>query len=320
MWHGLFDIGPDDPTPITHVTNGVHAPTWVGGPLRALFDTYLGADWEHRAADPATWQGIDDIPDEALWEARQAQRASVVAMARERSVTDRLTRGETLDYVESAARTFAEDVLTIGFARRIATYKRLHLLAYEPERALRLLENEHAVQVLLAGKAHPRDDAAKAALQNLFSLRASPEISSRVAFIEDYDIALGQVLTAGCDVWVNVPRPPMEASGTSGMKSVLNGGLQVSVLDGWWAEGFDGDNGWAIDGDTDGDELAQDTRHANALYDILENEVVPQFYDRDANGVPRAWVARMKRSLRTLAPRFAATRMVNDYVRDIYEP
>jgi starch phosphorylase len=155
-------------------------------------------------------------------------------------------------------------------------------------------------------------------VQSLFALRSSPAIASRVAFLEDYDIALAQVLVAGCDVWVNVPRPPLEASGTSGMKSALNGGLQVSVLDGWWAEAWDGNNGWAIDGEADADEFAQDERHANALYDLLEKEVVPEFYDRDEHGVPRAWVQRIKRSLRTIGPRFAATRMVNDYVRDVY--
>ncbi|MCU1428603.1 MAG: putative alpha-glucan phosphorylase [Actinomycetia bacterium] len=320
MWRSLFPSKPDGATPITHVTNGVHAPTWIGTPLRFLLDRYLGDGWTAHASDPSTWAAIDSIPDEELWAMRDELRAQVVELARERSVTDRLTRGETLSYVESAARTFREDVLTIGFARRIATYKRLHLLAYDPERTLRLLGGDQPVQVLLAGKAHPRDDAAKGALQNLFALRNAPEIASRVAFLEDYDIALAQTLVAGCDVWVNVPRPPMEASGTSGMKSVLNGGLQVSVLDGWWAEAWDGSNGWAIDGDTDADELAQDARHANALYELLEHEVVPQFYDRDANGIPRAWIARVKRSLRTLGPRFSATRMVEDYVRDVYKP
>jgi starch phosphorylase len=320
MWRPLFDRRPGGAAPIGSVTNGVHAPTWIATPLRRLFDEYLGDGWTSRGADPATWRAIDDIPDAVLWATRNELRTELVELARERSVTDRLTRGETLDYVEAAARTFDPGVLTIGFARRIATYKRLHLLAYDPDRALRLLSGPHPVQVLLAGKAHPRDDSAKSGLQTMFALRTSPEIGSRVAFLEDYDIALARVLVGGCDVWVNVPRPPMEASGTSGMKSVLNGGIQVSVLDGWWAEGWDGSNGWAIDGDTDSDEFAQDARHANALYELLEKEVVPSFYDRDNNGVPTAWVARMKRSLRTLGPRFCATRMVDDYIRDVYHP
>jgi starch phosphorylase len=318
MWRPLFPDRPGEAVPIRHVTNGVHAPTWVATPLRQLLDQYLGDDWPHRAADPATWEPIERIPDGELWAARNELRHRLVELARTRSVTDRLTRGETLQYVEAAARTFADDVLTVGFARRIATYKRLHLLSYDAERALRLLDGDRPIQVLIAGKAHPRDDAAKAVVQSMFALRTSPAVASRVAFLEDYDIALAQVLVGGCDVWVNVPRPPLEASGTSGMKSALNGGIQVSVLDGWWAEAWDGQNGWAIDGDTDSDELAQDARHATALYELLEREVVPTFYDRDEDGVPRAWMQRVKRSMRTIGPRFAATRMVNDYTRDVY--
>jgi starch phosphorylase len=296
----------------------VHAPTWIATPLRRLLDQYLREDWPLYAAMSETWDAIDKIPDDELWAVRNEMRRDLVELARSRSVTDRLTRGETLGYVDSAARTFSEDTLTVGFARRIATYKRLHLLSYDAGRAIRLLEGDTPIQVLLAGKAHPRDDAAKSVVQSLFALRLTPTVGSRVAFLEDYDIALAQVLVAGCDVWVNVPRPPLEASGTSGMKSALNGGIQVSVLDGWWAEAWDGSNGWAIDGETDANEHAQDERHATALYELLEHEVIPAFYDRDANGVPRAWVARLKRSLRTIAPRFAATRMVNDYKRDVY--
>jgi starch phosphorylase len=319
MWKPLFGAHAAADVPIGHVTNGVHGPTWIAAPMRALLDQYLGSDWTTRAADPTTWDAVDKIPDEELWAARNEQRALVVELARNRSVTDRLTRGETLSYVEAAARTFSEDVLTVGFARRIATYKRLHLLALDAPRALRLLEDPHPLQLLLAGKAHPRDESAKSVVQSLFALRTSPAIASRVAFVEDYDIALAQVLVGGCDVWVNVPRPPMEASGTSGMKSAMNGGVQVSVLDGWWSEAYDGTNGWAIDGETDADEHAQDVRHANALYDLLEHEVVPSFYERDDAGIPRPWVQRVKRSLRTIGPRFSATRMVDDYVRDVYD-
>jgi starch phosphorylase len=318
MWRSLFGDRPASEVPIGHVTNGVHAPTWVASPLRALLDRYLDESWTTRAADPATWDAVDKIPDEELWAVRSELRHRLVERASSRSITDRLTRGESLGYVEAAARTFSPDVLTVGFARRIATYKRLHVLAYEPERALRLLDGPTPIQLLLAGKAHPRDESAKTALQSLFALRSAPAIAGRVAFLEDYDLALAEELVAGCDLWVNVPRPPLEASGTSGMKSALNGGIQVSVLDGWWAEGFDGSNGWAIDGETDADEAAQDARHAAALYELLEREVVPTFYDRDEHGVPRAWVHRMKRSLRTIGPRFCATRMVDDYVRTVY--
>jgi starch phosphorylase len=317
MWRGLFATKADG-VPIGHVTNGVHAPTWTATPLRLLLDRHLGDDWTHRAADPATWQPVEQIPNQELWATRLELRRRLVELAQARSVTDRLTRGEPLSYVEAAAKTFADDVLTIGFARRIATYKRLHLLSYDAERALRLLEGPLPVQLLIAGKAHPRDDAAKQVVQTMFALRSSPVVASRVAFLEDYDIALARVLVAGCDVWVNVPRPPLEASGTSGMKSALNGGIQVSVLDGWWAEAAADDNGWSIEGSDDSDEHGQDERHANALYDLLEQQVLPTFYDRDEDGVPHAWVQRMKRSLQTIGPQFAATRMVDDYVHKVY--
>ena len=236
--------------------------------------------------------------------------------ARERSVADRLGREDPREYVE--APDFDPDVLTIGFARRLATYKRLHLLLRSAERIVDLLHGERSVQILLAGKAHPRDDDGKRSLQALFSAKGIPEISHRVAYLDDYDLSIGARLVRGCDVWVNVPRPPLEASGTSGMKSAVNGGLQLSVLDGWWAEAYDGSNGWALPGDVDDDHAAQDTRDADELLRLLYDEVVPAFYDRDDDGLPRAWLARVKASLRTNGPEFSASRMVRDYVRQIY--
>jgi starch phosphorylase len=209
-------------------------------------------------------------------------------------------------------------VLTIGFARRLATYKRLHLLLHAAQRIGDLLSGERSVQILLAGKAHPRDDDGKRSLQELFSAKGIPEINHRVAYLDDYDLSIAAWLVRGCDVWVNVPRPPLEASGTSGMKSAVNGGLQLSVLDGWWAEAYDGTNGWALTGEVDDDHSAQDARHADELMRLLHDEVVPEFYDRDADGLPRAWLARTKASLRTNGPRFSATRMLRDYVEDIY--
>jgi starch phosphorylase len=209
-------------------------------------------------------------------------------------------------------------VLTIGFARRLATYKRLHLLLQSAERIVDLLDGERSVQILLAGKAHPRDDDGKRSLQALFSAKGIPEISHRVAYLDDYDLSIGARLVRGCDVWVNVPRPPLEASGTSGMKSAVNGGLQLSVLDGWWAEGYDGTNGWALPGDVDDDHAAQDARDADELLRLLFDEVVPAFYDRDPDGLPRAWLARVKASLRTNGPEFSASRMVRDYASRIY--
>ena len=318
MWHPMFPDASVDEVPITHVTNGVHLPSWLGPPMRSLLDRHLGDGWQARAADPSTWAAIDDIADEELWRARTACRRRLVEMVRRRSVPDRLRRGEALDYVEAAAETFDPEVLTVGFARRIASYKRLNLLTHDPERALALLDDPRRIQFVFAGKAHPLDDGAKHVLQGVFSLKSSPLVSARVAFLEDYDLSFAQTLIAGCDVWVNVPRPPFEASGTSGMKAAMNGVLNLSVLDGWWAEAYDGSNGWAIDGSLDGDEAERDARDAAALYDLFEQEVVPGFSDRDDRGIPTGWLARMRSSLRSIGPQFCASRMLEQYERDIY--
>jgi glycogen phosphorylase len=316
MWAALWPDRELDDVPIGHVTNGVHLPTWLGDPMRGLLDRHLGEGWLDRAADAATWEPVDAIDDAELWAVRREQRADLVAWARERSMADRLGREEPREYVE--APDFDPDVLTIGFARRLATYKRLHLLLRSAERIVDLLHGKRSVQILLAGKAHPRDDDGKRSLQALFSAKGIPEISHRVAYLDDYDLSIAARLVRGCDVWVNVPRPPLEASGTSGMKSAVNGGLQLSVLDGWWAEAYDGTNGWALPGEVDDDHDAQDTRDAGELLRLLYDEVVPAFYDRDADGLPRAWLARVKASLRTNGPEFSATRMVRDYVNTIY--
>jgi starch phosphorylase len=225
-----------------------------------------------------------------------------------------------MEYAMKAARTFEAEALTLGFARRLATYKRLHLLIQDPERMLRLLSGPRPLQLLFAGKAHPRDDDAKHVLARMFTLKPDARLGGRVAFFEDYDIGLASILVSGCDVWVNLPRPPLEASGTSGMKAACNGVLNLSVLDGWWAEAYDGSNGWAIDGTEDPDAGSKDARDSAALFDMLEREVIPMFYHRDADGIPRVWVARIKASLRSIGPRFCATRMLDDYVRKIYTP
>jgi starch phosphorylase len=286
----------------------------------ALLDRHLGRGWILRARDPGVWAGIDAIPDAELWAVRNAMRADLVARVRERSVADRLERDEPLAYVEAAARAFDPDVLTVGFARRLATYKRLHLIGWDPLRATALIDDPRPMQVVIAGKAHPADDSAKQLVQQLFAIKSQPRVGERVVFLHDYDLSLAEELLRGCDVWVNAPRPPYEASGTSGMKSAMNGGLQLSVLDGWWAEAYDGSNGWAIPGEVDADHAAQDARHADVLYRLLETEVVPAFYERDASGVPRAWVARIKASLRTLGPAFGSERMLDDYLRRVYAP
>jgi starch phosphorylase len=241
-----------------------------------------------------------------------------VEFVRARSVADRLGRGDLRGYVDAAARAFDPDVLTIGFARRVATYKRLDLLIRDPDWTLALLAGERPVQVVLAGKAHPRDEEAKRVLQSLFGLKAAKVIGERVVFLDDYDLHSAARLVRGCDVWLNVPRPPLEASGTSGMKSVFNGGLQLSVLDGWWAEAYEPGNGWAIPGDVDPDHHAQDDRDATVLHQLLEGEVVPTFYERDEAGLPQHWIEMIRASLRTLGPQFSATRMLAQYVDGPY--
>ena len=324
MWTPLFPGRSIADVPITHVTNGVHPPTWVSPPFRALFDRYLGAEWVANAAVAATWEPIDDISDAELWAARTAARTALVQFVRARAATDRLSRGEPMRYVEAAEQAFGFDTLTVGFARRLATYKRLHLLTADERRAYHLFDEPRAIQLLLAGKAHPLDDTAKRELQSIFAVRQlalthMTEAAFKAAYLEDYDLTMAATLIGGCDVWINLPRPPMEASGTSGMKAIYNGVLNISVLDGWWAEAYDGNNGWAIDGDVDDDHAGQDRRHAAMLFDLLEREVVPLFYERDTAGIPRRWVARMKHSIRTLAPLYCTARMLAGYLDEVYE-
>jgi starch phosphorylase len=318
MWQDMWPERSVDDVPITYVTNGAHMPTWLGGPLRALLDRHLGEGWLGRAADPATWAALDDIPDEELWDARYAQRATLVDFIRERSALDRLSRDEPADYVLASTESWDPNVLTIGFARRLATYKRLHLLVADVARSQRLLTGDHPVQLVIAGKAHPRDEDGKRLVHHLFAHKNAPGFGAQIVFLEDYDLRSARYLVGGCDVWVNLPRPPLEASGTSGMKSAFNGGLNLSVLDGWWAEAYDGSNGWAISGDVDKDHGAQDARDGAELLRLLEEEVVPAFHKRDASGLPRAWIAMVRATLRTCGPGFAAGRMLADYERKIY--
>jgi starch phosphorylase len=318
MWQELWPGRPVDEVPIGHVTNGVHIPTWVGPAMRRVFDRHLGDGWSRHAADPQTWAAVAGIPDRELWAARCEQRGELVAYVRHRSPTDRLGRGDTAAYAEAVGE-LDPDALTVGFARRLATYKRLRLLIEEPAN-LDLLGGERPLQLIIAGKAHPRDDEAKRLLQSLFALKGNDAVARRVVFLEDYDLDSAARLVRGCDVWINLPRPPLEASGTSGMKSVVNGGLQVSVLDGWWAEAFAPGNGWALDGSTDPDVGAQDSRTGAELHRLLRDEVVPLFAARDDEDVPAAWVARMRSSIATLAPAFSAARMLGDYRRWIYDP
>jgi len=318
MWQPLWPERAAHDVPIGHVTNGVHVPTWMAGEMQTLLDAHLPVDWRTRPDDTSMWDALDGIPDAAIWATRNTLRARLVDHVREASTLHRLRRGEPHDYVDAAARVFDPDVLTIGFARRVATYKRLYLLTHDLERALTLLADAaRPVQVLIAGKAHPQDDEAKHTLQALMGTRRTGDLGSRVVFLEDYDLHLAPRLIGGCDVWLNLPRPPLEASGTSGMKSMLNGGLQLSVLDGWWEEAYDEQVGWGIR-TPHGDPAAQDAHDAQALFDLCEHAVAPSFYNRDEAGVPVQWVRKIRASMRRLVPRFSSHRMVRDYERLLY--
>ena len=318
MWQHLWPGHSGQDVPIGHITNGVHVATWMAEPMRALLDRRLGAGWMTRD-DPETWARLDDVPDEELWAVRTLLRARLVEYVRTKTITDRLARGEPIPYVEGAASTFDDGVLTVGFARRVASYKRLHLIIADPRRALALLRGPRRIQVVIAGKAHPADDGAKQFVQHIFAMKDIEHAATHVAFLEDYDLETAAQLVAGCDLWVNLPRPPLEASGTSGMKAALNGSLNLSVLDGFWPEAYEeGKNGWAIASESVPNEATQDARDAATLYGILEHEVVPAFYERDTRGIPRGWVRRMRASLRTMATGFTTRRMLREYVERVY--
>jgi len=320
MWQPLWGDRSVDDVPIGHVTNGVHTGSWMAAPMQALFDRHLGSDWRSRTVDDPRWDRILAIPDAELWEVRRTLRAALVEYARIRSIHDRLSRGEEPGYVDQASQVFDPDVLTVGFARRVATYKRLHLLSRFPERNLRLLvDGSMPMQIVVAGKAHPQDQDAKKTLHEIFEIKSAPNVGRRVVYLEDYDLHMAPRIVAGVDLWLNLPRPPLEASGTSGMKVTLNGGLNLSVLDGWWAEAFDGTNGWGITS-PDGDPAAQDDHDAAAVLDLLEREVLPLFYERAAGEIPEGWLRKMKHAMRTLIPRFTADRMLREYVATLYAP
>ena len=320
MWQPLWPERATDAVPIGHVTNGVHTTTWMATPMQQLLDRHLGPDWRSRMADPSLWEGLAAIPSRELWDIRCTLRHALVEYVREHSVRDRLARGEPHEYVEQAARVFDPQVLTIGFARRVATYKRLSLLTRFPERNLRLLaDGDMPLQLVIAGKAHPQDMEAKNTLNSIFQMKSAANVGRRVVFLEDYDLHMAPRIVSGVDVWLNLPRPPLEASGTSGMKVALNGGFNLSVLDGWWAEAFDGENGWGF-ASPDGDPHEQDDHDAARVLDLIEGEVLPLFYDRSADGIPERWVQKVKHAMRTLIPAFTAERMLREYVETMYIP
>jgi starch phosphorylase len=321
LWQKLWPDKTLDAIPINHITNGVHAPTWVSALLRHLYEQYLGADWTTQLRSRERWeQGVDRIPDEELWTAHCLLKERLVAFLRYRSFQSRRVAGERADYIEAANTMFDPGALTIGFARRVAGYKRWNLLLTDPERLLSLINDEkRPVQFVFAGKAHPQDEGSKRILQQLAQWKYDIRVRQRAVFLEDYDQEIARQLVQSVDVWLNVPRRPLEASGTSGQKVAINGGLNLSILDGWWLEGYDGSNGFAIGNGVGSDEIERiDGSDAESLYQVLEQDVVPLYYDCDGDGVPSKWIALMKRAIQTLAPAYNSDRMVEDYARKIY--
>ncbi len=320
LWNRMWPAKSADQVPITSVTNGVHPSTWVAPLLRRLYEQRVGDDWIDRARDAGVWAyGIEKLSDEELWQAHSLLKQSLVSFIRDHSFDTRLARGESEEYIEAARTMFDPQVLTIGFARRVAGYKRWDLLLSDPERITRLVNDpDRPVQFVFAGKAHPQDQGAKLILQKLLEWQRDPLVRNRVAFVENYDQEVARHLVQSVDVWMNVPRRPQEASGTSGQKVAINGGLNFSVLDGWWLEGYDGDNGFAIGDLTELTDDEADRREAESFYRVLDEEVVSRFYDRDEQGIPRRWIAMMKRSIQTLVPLFSSDRMVAEYAERIY--
>jgi starch phosphorylase len=319
MFQGLWPEMPSDEVPITSVTNGVHAATWVGQEMSAVYDRHLAPDWYH---NPEAWRRVDEIGDDVLWRARSRARERLVQRIRASVVASRMRRGEPAGSLAWTEGVFDPDALTIGFARRFAEYKRGNLLLRQPDRLRNLLlATDRPVQFVFAGKAHPRDELGKDIIRQLVHFSADPEIRTRFVVVEDYDMELAAVLYQGVDVWLNNPRRPHEACGTSGEKAVLNGALHCSTMDGWWDEMFDGENGFAIGAAEDNPDVGQqDSADAHALFELLEHTIIPTFYERTEGPLPRRWLSRVRRSLQTLGPRVLATRMVREYVDDLYSP
>jgi starch phosphorylase len=322
MWTGLCPGKPEDEVPIGHITNGVHVPSWLSPQMFRLYDRHLGTNWHEHSSDARTWEGIESVDDGELWETHLSLKSRLLGFVRRRALEQAERRGEPLETLQRLATVLSPDALTIGFARRFATYKRANLILSDIESlALMVNDPKRPVQFVFAGKAHPNDEPGKRLLQQIAELMRNPRFGDRFVFVEDYDINVGRYLVQGVDVWLNNPRRPLEASGTSGQKVVLNGGLNLSVLDGWWAEAYDGRNGFAIGtGRTHLDVNVHDKRDAEDLHRALQDEVIPLFYQRDRDGLPRGWIKRMKRTIRTLGWRFNADRMVMDYTQKCYVP
>ncbi|MDE3201239.1 MAG: alpha-glucan family phosphorylase [Acidobacteriota bacterium] len=322
MWWDLYSDKSQDAVPIGHITNGVHVPSWLAPQMGRLYDRHLGVGWQSRSSAARTWEGIENVEDAELWETHLTLKSRLIEFTRRRAVEQAARRKEDQETLDELSHVLSPDALTIGFARRFATYKRANLVLADIERLAKIVNDaKRPVQFLFAGKAHPHDEPGKMVLQQIAEMMRDPEFADKFVFIENYDINVGRFLVQGVDVWLNNPRRPLEASGTSGQKVVLNGGLNLSVLDGWWAEAYDGLNGFAIgNGRTHSRMDVHDARDGEALYRTLHDEVIPLYYQRDEDGLPRGWIKRMKRTIRTLGWRFNADRMVMDYTRKCYIP
>jgi starch phosphorylase len=326
MWKAIWPGVPQDEIPIGHVTNGVHFRSWISAEMNQLYDRYLGPKWREEHADSNLWQRVESIPAEELWRTHERRRERLVAFARRRLRLQLLRRGAPQSEIDAADEVLDPDALTIGFARRFATYKRATLLMRDIPRLQQILNQPgRPVQIVFAGKAHPRDEAGKALIQQIVKLAQQKEFRRRLVFLEDYDMAVARYLVQGSDIWLNTPLRPQEASGTSGMKVLPNGGLNLSILDGWWDEAWQDAGaqkrfiGWAIgNGESYADPKDQDQVESAALYALLESDIVPGFYERSADGLPRRWIGQMKSSISTLCPTFNMQRMVKQYAADFY--
>ena len=324
MWQAGWPGVPVDDIPITHVTNGVHIYSWISRESAELYERYLGHRWSEDPTDPSVWEKIMNTPDEELWRTRERRRVRLISFARQRLREQLIERGASSQEIEMTDEVLEPGALIIGFARRFATYKRANLILRDPARLKRLLtDKKQPVQFIFAGKAHPRDEEGKALIRQIVHFSRDPEVRRRVVFLENYDMIVSRYMIQGVDVWLNTPRRPMEASGTSGMKVLYNGGLNLSILDGWWCEGYelDQNSGWTIGKGEEYDDLGlQDEIEANALYNLLENEVIQLFYNRGEDGLPRRWIAKMKASISKLAPVYNTHRMLREYLDRFYLP
>jgi starch phosphorylase len=322
MWANLWPWRSEEEIPIGHITNGVHVASWLAAQMRMLFDRVLPLNWYLRTGEPEVWAPVEQLSPGELWETHQTLKSRLITYARNRLIKQARRRDVSEATLAQISGFLDPRVLTIGFARRFAPYKRADLILRDLDLLAKVVTSvDRPIQIIFAGKSHPADEPGKTILQRIYKMTQQEPFRGRIVFLEDYDINLGRHLVQGVDVWLNNPRRPLEASGTSGQKVVLNGVLNCSILDGWWAEAFDGSNGFAIGtGHTHVKQEIQDDRDAKSLVQVLNSEVIPLFYERDQDDLPQAWIKRMKRAVRTLGWRFNADRMVMDYVTRTYVP